>query len=269
MHLAFTLRRPGATGRNSRRTRIHYYDIGGNKNKKVLVFVHGWTCNADFWKENYNAFPGYRVIALDLIGHGQSDKPNTVYSIEYFARSVEAVLKAAKVKKAVLAGHSMGTPVIRQFYRLYPEQTLGLIIVDGGLRPFAPKEAMKHFVDGMRANYKQASGRMIGGMITTVKDEALKKFIVDGMGATPEHVALSAMEGMGDEKNWGDDKINVPVLAILAQGPWPADTETFLRSLAPSLEYHMWTGVGHFLMMEKPKEFNDTVGNFIAKNKLL
>ena len=50
----------------------------------------------------------------------------------------------------------------------------------------------------------------------------------------------------------------MPVLAILAKSPfWPADTEEFLRSLAPKLEFHMWEGVGHFLMMEKPKEFNE------------
>lgn len=247
--------------------KIHYYDIG--KGKKAIVFIHGWTCSADYWKENYNAFPGYRVIAVDLIGHGQSDKPAANYTMEYFARSVEAVLKKAKVKKAVFAGHSMGTPVARQFYRLYPDKTLGLVIVDGGLRPFASREVMNHFVEGMRANYKQSSRRMVAGMITTIKDEALKKFIIDGMSATPEHVALSAMAGMGDEKNWGDDKINIPVLAVLAQGPWPADTENFLRSLAPSLEYHMWTGVGHFLMLEKAKEFNDLVKGFIVKNKLL
>lgn len=249
------------------KSKIHYYDIG--KGKNAIVFIHGWTCSADFWKENYNAFPECRVIALDLIGHGQSDKPASVYSMEYFAKSVEAVMKKAGVKKAVLVGHSMGTPVARQFYRLYPDKTLGLVIADGALRAFGSKESMKHFVDGMRGNYKQASGRMIEGMISPMRDEAAKKFVRENMGLTPENVALSAVEGMGDDKNWGDDKINVPVLAIYAQGPWPADNETFLRSLAPSLDYHMWTGVSHFLMMDKPKEFNEAVKGFIVKNKLL
>jgi len=251
------------------KNKVHYYDIGDSKNKKALVFIHGWTCSADFWKENYNAFPGYRVIALDLIGHGQSDKPKADYSIEYFAKSVEAVLKAAKVKKAVLVGHSMGTPVARQFYRLYPDQTLGIVIVDGALRPFAPKAVMEPFMASLKANYSQAGPKMVEGMLAPVKDEAEKKFIREGMSATPEHVAISAMEGMADEKLLGNDKIDVPVLAILAEGNWKPDTQDFLRSLAPSLEYHIWPGVSHFLMMDKPKEFNDTVGNFIVKNKLL
>src|SRR5947209_20543938 len=70
--------------------KVHYYDIGNHKSKTALVFIHGWTCNADFWKDSYNAFPAYRVIALDLPGHGQSDKPRTNYSMEYFARSIDA-----------------------------------------------------------------------------------------------------------------------------------------------------------------------------------
>jgi pimeloyl-ACP methyl ester carboxylesterase len=250
------------------KTKVHYYDIGAGKDKKALVFIHGWTCSADFWKDNYNAFPGYRVIALDLIGHGQSDKPKADYSMEYFAKSVEAVLKAAKVKKAVLVGHSMGTPIARQFYRLYPDQTLGIVIVDGALRPFAPRAVMEPFMAALRSNYKEAGAKMVEGMLAPIKDEAEKKFIREGMSA-PEHVAISAMEGMADEKLWGNDKIDVPVLAILAEGNWKPDTQEFLRSLAPSLEYHMWPGVSHFLMMDKPKEFNETVGNFIVKNKLL
>jgi len=49
----------------------------------------------------------------------------------------------------------------------------------------------------------------------------------------------------------------VPVLAILAKSPfWPADTEQFYRTIAPSLDFQMWDGVGHFLMMEGPERFN-------------
>lgn len=90
--------------------KIHYYDVGNAKSHSAIVLIHGWTCNADFWKDSMNAFPGKRVIALDLPGHGQSDKPKLNYSMEYFARSVDAVLKQAGVKKAVLGGHSMVRP---------------------------------------------------------------------------------------------------------------------------------------------------------------
>lgn len=62
----------------------------------------------------------------------------------------------------------------------------------------------------------------------------------------------------------------MPVLAVLAKSPsWPADVEQLYRGIAPKLEFQMWEGVGHFLMMEKPKDFNQVVIKFLAKNALL
>jgi pimeloyl-ACP methyl ester carboxylesterase len=56
----------------------------------------------------------------------------------------------------------------------------------------------------------------------------------------------------------------------MAQSPaWKPDEEQFFRSIAPNLEFQMWTGVSHFLMMDRPKEFNEAVSKFIANKKLL
>jgi pimeloyl-ACP methyl ester carboxylesterase len=252
--------------------KIHYYDVGGSaaKSKDALILIHGWTCNADFWKDSYNAFPNYRVIALDLPGHGQSDKPKVDYSMEYFARSVDAVMKDAHVKRAVLVGHSMGTPVAREFYRLYPEKTRGIVVVDGALRTFFPKAAGDQFIAQMKANYKASSAQMVDGMLAVVKDTERRQFIRDTMLATPDYVAISAMEGMNDEKIWKEDKINVPVLAVMAPSPfWPANVKEIFTSVAPNIDFQMWTGVSHFLFMEKPAEFNEQVRSFIVRNKLL
>lgn len=249
--------------------KVYYLDTGGKK-KDAIVFIHGWTCNSDFWKDSVSAFPGRRVIALDLIGHGRSDKPQANYSMEYFARSVEAVMKKAGVKRAVLVGHSMGTPVARQFYRLYPRQTLGIVVVDGALRPFAPEEQMKGFAAPLRADYSKNIPTFLSNMLADVKNADLRRIIHDSMSATPGHVAVSAWDGMADDKIWMDDKINVPVLAVMAPSPfWPQNMKELYNATAPNLDFQMWTGVSHFLMMEKPKEFNEAVAAFVAKNKLL
>lgn len=241
----------------------------GSANDTALIFVHGWTCNAEFWKSSYTAFKNIRAIAIDLPGHGLSDKPQANYSMEYFARSIEAVMKDANVTKAILVGHSMGTPVIRQFYRLYPEKTLGLVIVDGGLRPFAPKAQVEQFFAPLKANYKEAAPQFVDGMLASIKDATLKDEIKKAMLATPEHVALSAMDGMNDEKIWTNEKINVPVLAIHAKSPfWTDEYEKFVRSIIPNLDYQVWEDVSHFLMMEKPDEFNKLLIAFLVKNKI-
>ena len=251
--------------------KVVYFESGKTGKKDALVFIHGWTCNADFWKDSINAFPDYRVIAVDLIGHGRSDKPQANYSMEYFARSVDAVLKRAKVERAVLVGHSMGTPIARQFYRLYPNKTLGIVIVDGALKGFAADEAtMKGYAAPLRADYAANMPKFLEQMLAPVQDKPLKDFIAKNMASTPGHVAVSAWDGMADPSIWKDDKINVPVLALMAPGPfWPPNVKEVFAAVAPNLDFQMWSGVSHFLMMEKPKEFNAQVDGFIRKNKLL
>ena len=212
-----------------------------------------------------------RVIAVDLLGHGESDKPQLTYSMDLFARVVEAVMRDAHVERAVLVGHSMGTPIARQFYRKYPQKTLAIVIVDGSLRPFGDKKLMEGLIAGFRGpNYREVGKQMFVSMAGPNFSAALQERILASHLNTPQHVLVSAMEGMADDSIWGPDKINVPVLAVMARTPfWPADTEQFYRSIAPQLDFQMMEGVGHFLMMEKPKQFNDSVIAFLDKNSLL
>jgi pimeloyl-ACP methyl ester carboxylesterase len=252
------------------RARIHYKSYG--KGREALVLIHGWSCNIDCWREQIpDRAKRARVIAIDLPGHGQSDKPELSYSMDLFARGVEAVLRDAGVQRAVLVGHSMGTPVARQFYRKYPKQTLGIVIVDGPLQPFADKQVMDGLLTSLRsANYKAAGAGLLAAIGGPTLTPELKDRIMSSFLNTPQHVLVSAMAGLADESIWGPDQIKVPVLAILAKSrPYPPDLEQRGRSLAPKLEFQMWEGVGHFLMMEQPKRFNAAVITFLNTNRLL
>jgi len=250
-------------------SRIHYKSYG--KGKDALVLVHGWTCNLDNWRDQIPDFAKRnRVLALDLPGHGQSDKPQIPYTMDLFANAIDAVMRDAKVDHAVLVGHSMGTPVARQFYRKYPQKTLAIVIVDGGLRLFGTKEMREQYLSYFRGpKYKEAGAQMFSQMMGTLP-AAEQDRVKTSFANTPQYVIVSAMESMGDEALYASDKINVPVFAILAKSPfWTADTEQFLHGLAPDLELQWWEGVGHFLFMEKPKQFNDAVIAFLNKKNLL
>jgi pimeloyl-ACP methyl ester carboxylesterase len=250
--------------------RIHYESYG--KGRDALVLIHGWSCSIDSWRDLIpDLSKRSRVIAIDLPGHGLSDKPQVAYTMDLFARAVDAVMREAGVKRGVLVGHSMGTPVARQFYRKYPQKTLAIVIVDGALRPYGDKKLMEGFIAPLRApNYKEAGAGMLAGMGGPSLSPELKERIQTSFLNTPQYVLVSAMEGMADESIWGQDKITVPVLAIMTKSPfWPADTEQFYRSIAPRLDFQRWDGVGHFLMMEKPKEFDAAVIAFLDKNALL
>ena len=249
--------------------KIHYFSEG--KGKNAIVLVHGWAGDLTLWRDQTAELSKRaRVIAVDLPGHGMSDKPEVKYDMDLFAAAIDAVLKDAGVERAVLVGHSMGTPVVRQFYRKYPQKTLAIVIVDGGLRPFGTKEQREQFITPLRGpNAKEAGLQMFNAMTTTLPATD-KERVLTSFRATPQPVLVSAMEAMADESLYATDKINVPVLAILAKSPfWPADTEQFLHGLAPELEYQMWDGVGHFLFLDRPKEFNAAVIAFLDQKKLL
>jgi pimeloyl-ACP methyl ester carboxylesterase len=263
--------------------RIHYVNYG--KGSDALVLIHGWTQSVDAWRDQVAEFAKRgRVIAIDLPGHGKSDKPQFsnqavpkdqpsapfVYSMDHFARAIDAVMRDARVKRAVLVGHSMGTPVSRQFYRKFPEKTLGIVIVDGALRPFFDKAMMDGLLVGLRGpNHRQTRGQMFGMMMGGASAETRQRITTSSLN-TPQHVFVSAMEGMADASIWGEDKINVPVLAIMAKSPlFPPNVEESFRAIAPNMEFHMWEGVGHFIMMEKPKEFNAAVIEWLDKDKLV
>ena len=250
--------------------RVHYQNYG--EGKDAVIFIHGWSCNLNFWKANLPAFVNQsRVIAIDLPGHGESDKPQVTYSMDLFARAIDAVLQDAKVERATLVGHSMGAPVIRQFYRKYPDKTRALVIVDGSLRPFSNPEQMKQFLDPLRGpDYKKQAELLIGFMVQPVKDKKTQEEIKAAMISAPQHVMVGAMDAMMDDAIWKEDKINAPTLALMAKQPqWNAEYEKFVRELVPGIDYQVWEGVSHFLMTDEPQKFNDTVLAFMKKNKLI
>lgn len=101
---------------------IHSTVRGGGP--KTIVFIHGWTCDESSWRE--------QVPFFEKNYHGKSGSPKSgPLSMELFAKSIEAVRAEAKAGKIVLVGHSMGTPVIRQYARMYPSNVAALVPVDG------------------------------------------------------------------------------------------------------------------------------------------
>ena len=237
--------------------------------KQAVILVHGWTCDESSWDAQVPVLSQkYRVITLDLPGHGKSDPPKDgKFSMTVFARAVEAVRAEAKVDKVVLVGHSMGTPVIREYARLYPKHVVGLVPVDGllflstgGAGRGAPNPAAMTGPDGMKA--REA---MIRGMFTPATPAAVQQHVLKMMLAPPEATASGAMIATFDTADLNDFVSTVPVLGIYAGKPM-ADGEA-LKKAFPNSEYVQVAGTGHFVMMERPEEFNRLLIAFLGKVK--
>ena len=250
--------------------KVHYTNYG--KGDTALFFVHGWAGDETVWSEQAPALAEQiRVITIDLPGHGQSDKPNTVsYDKDLYSRAIDGVISDANVKSVILVGHSNGTPFTREYYRKFPDKVKALVVVDGPLRAFFNKEAIEKFIAPMRENYQEGAGHFADAITKPIKDAALRDKIKTMMLKTPQYVAISEFEATGDPDLWKPDKIEIPTLLVLAKQPaWGPEYEKFVRDLIPKLDYEVWEGVSHFLMMEKPSEFNAAIRKFLDQNHLL
>jgi sigma-B regulation protein RsbQ len=232
---------------------------------RAVVFVHGWTCDESSWQNQVPFFEkNYRVITLDLPGHGKSGSPKSgPLTMELFAKSIEAVRVEAKAGKIVLVGHSMGTPVIREYARLYPANVAGLVPVDGVLHlsggPGAPNPDRMKGPEGLKN--REA---MIRGMFGKSATPAIQDHILKMMLAAPETTAYQAMTATFAAGNWTEDTFTVPALGIYADHSG-ADDPTYFKKIFPNGSSVEVPGTGHFVMLEKPAEFNKLLADFLPK----
>lgn len=253
--------------------RVYYAAVG--RAPPTIVFVHGWAGHGGFWREQVPVLATRaRLILIDLPGHGQSDQPPVDYTLDYFARAVLAVLNDARVDRAVLVGHSMGAAVICRVYARAPDKVAALVAVDGPLRrPTLTAEQIERFVAPYRTpEYREQVTRFIHSMFPRPGTEALRDEVCTEMLRTPQHVMRSAMENMFDpaQPDWDLKHVEVPVAVLNAPNPqWTADYEAYVRSLSPRTAYRTIEGAGHFLMLEKPAEFNAALLGVLRQFELI
>jgi len=253
--------------------RIHYITAGSGG--RTIVFVHCWAGNLGFWREQVSALADQaRLVLIDLPGHGRSDKPQAVYTMDFFAGAVLAVLRDAKVDRAVFIGHSMGAAVLCRVHHQAPEMFAALLSVDGLLRrpPSAPKQTRALVAPFGTPQYLNHARGFINTFFSVPGTDGLRDRVMSEMLTTPQHVMLGAMLGMfgPDQPDWILHKVNAPVLVINVRSPWwNGDYENYVRSLSPQSDYVVMEDVGHFPMLEKPAEFNDTLMSMLRKHGLV
>jgi pimeloyl-ACP methyl ester carboxylesterase len=241
---------------------LHYTATG--KAAITVIFVHGWTCDETTWSEQVPALEShYQVVTVDLPGHGKSGSPkDEKLSMDLFARAVEAVRAEVKADRVVLVGHSMGTPVIVQYARLYPQHAAAMVFVDGVV---AVDLGRKRNPDRMRGpdglKNREANTRAFFSAATTPE---LQAKIIKMMQGPPASTAVEAMEAMYDPAIWKSDVITLPVLALYADKSGLA-SRALMKAHYPHMEYTEIPGTGHFLMLEKPAEFNRLLLAWLAK----
>jgi pimeloyl-ACP methyl ester carboxylesterase len=244
------------------------YEVYG-KGETSIVFVHGWSCDSRYWRFQIPYFSKrYRVIVLDLAGHGHSGMARKNYTMTSFGEDVQAVTEATGSNRVILIGHSMGGSVMAEAARLMPNRVIGLIGVDtlDNIEYPLTQEELKKMIAPLEENFQKGSRQFIGEMILPGTDAQLREWIISDVSAAPTAVALSAMNEMMSQYITGEaarifEQIRIPVITVNGD-LWPINYEANRRHMF-SYDAIVLKKADHFLMMDRPKEFNNALDKAI------
>ncbi len=238
--------------------KINYQDEG--KGDKVLVLLHGYMNSLEVWKyfvlEYMNSF---RVIAVDLIGHGESETISEVSTMELQADMIKALLNELNITKCVMCGHSMGGMITLAFAEKYPDMVNGFCLMDS--QAFADSEngrknrlraveiinedRLKFVVDFIPNLFAKNNQPKYASEI-----EELKTIAVN----TPKEGIIAAQKGMIARKDRCDvlSKATCPVLFITGKDDIRIDLDTLLaQACLPQHSEVMILPCGHMAFIEE------------------
>jgi pimeloyl-ACP methyl ester carboxylesterase len=236
------------------------YQVQG-KGEIALVFIHGWTCDRTYWKNQLPYFAkNYLVVAPDLAGHGQSALGRKNYSIESFAGDVKAVVDKLDLKKIVLIGHSMGGEISLVTVKLIPGKVIGIVGADNFL-DFSQRyeEELKQFIASLKSNYVQTVQSYMRSTFPASSPPALVEQITNDMSSSPPEVGISAMEHLAAFDPLPilaqlKSKLKIPIWCINSD-KYPTNVEGN-NKLTHFFAVKLMKGMSHFVQLEDPETFN-------------
>ncbi|HKU90080.1 MAG TPA: alpha/beta hydrolase [Steroidobacteraceae bacterium] len=238
---------------------VQYHVYGSGE--PTLVFIHGWSCDANYWREQVPVFKQrYTVVTVDLAGHGGTDGNRNEWTIRNFGQDVATALAAVPAEKIILVGHSMGGPVAIEAARKLGKRVIGIIGVDTFNSVGAPapnKAQIDALMKSFEADFIGQTRRFVTENLfpPTANRELANKVAYD-MSLSPPRVAIPSLRAVLEYDFTEPLKeVSIPIVAIDSDLGEPVN-ETRIRKVLPKFHATIITGVGHFLMMEDPARFN-------------
>lgn len=234
--------------------------------RATLVFVHGWSCDQSYWKKQVEFFAKYYdVVTIDLAAHGKSVSNRTDYTISSFGDDIAAVVEKLDVKRAILIGHSMGGDVMVNAATKLGDRVAGVVGIDT-LHDFGfvcTQEISDQLTAPIKADFKKGTSDFVASMFIAGADEEIKQWVISDMASAPPATAVAAMENYFKYDIKADlAKLKVPVASVNAD-LWPTNAAGN-KAIYPDFSVVILPETGHFLMLEKPDEFNRAL-KFVVK----
>jgi pimeloyl-ACP methyl ester carboxylesterase len=272
--------------------RLNVAQAGPLSGEPVLL-LHGWPQTAHAWRKVMPllAEAGYRAIAPDLRGFGDSSKPEGVYSKLTVAGDLVALLDQLGIASAWVIGHDLGGQVAYPFSAQWPQRTRGLVFIESGLPGFGQERAMDiaeggswHFRFNRAGDIAEelVRGRehlFIRSMIrrekvgvfdpTAITDEDIAVYASaaaapGGLRAMFAHYRALIPQDRDDNLLLGARPLICPVLAVGADHGYGEGAFDTMKKVAIEPKSWIAPDCGHYVPEERPRELVDTLLDFMA-----
>jgi 2-hydroxy-6-oxonona-2,4-dienedioate hydrolase len=255
------------------------YLHSGHPDSPTLLLLHGTSGHADCYTRNLAEHGAhFNTYAIDLIGHGWSDKPDFDYEIDAYVEHVRAVLDALACKRAHVSGESLGGWVAARFALKYPERVGRLALNTTGGATLIPA-VMEKIKQSTRAAVENPSWEMVKARLewlmadsAVVNDDlvACRQAIYQqpGFRQALEHILVLQEPTVRQRNNLTDAEwaaIKHDTLVLWTSHDPTADTSVGQRiaSLIPNSRYVLMRGCGHWPQYEDPATFNQLHIDFL------
>jgi sigma-B regulation protein RsbQ len=256
----------GDTARSADGVPIHYRAAGTGD--VVLVFLHGWMGDTTWWEPQLTYFASrYRVVAIDLAGHGKSGHGRTTWTIPAFAADVKAAADRLDLKRMVLVGHSMSGPVSVEAARILGDRVVALVPVDtlhDVQRRMSADEKARVLGDLRRDFHGSVRNYLRGVAFAPTSPPHVVKRVLAQIDQVPPDLGLAILEAALDyDVRPAIRQVRVPIRAINADlQPTAVATN---RAYVRDFDVILIPGVGHWPMLEAPERFNAALDRVLQK----
>lgn len=248
-----------------------------------LVLIHGWTCSTVFWQRNAPELAkNFRVVTMDLRGHGNSAKILHGHTVAQYARDVGELLEHLDLQDTTLVGWSLAGPVVLSYWQQFAHhnrlRAIGL--VDITTAPFSPSDwnchsLKNHNLPAMHATFASFLGnptafaaafahRMFKNERASESDV---QWIVGELAKTPPWIAIAVYSDyLLSDTTHILPTVSVPVIVFAGNSgvfKTGIDQGRYLAGLAPKSRLIPFEEAGHMLFYEQPEKFNAALASFV------
>jgi sigma-B regulation protein RsbQ len=240
------------------------YRIAGQGNT-TLFFIHGGFINKEYWTAQVDFFGNsYRVITIDLAGHGKSAKERNEWSVQGLGEEAAKIIMELNLSNLILIGHSLGGDVMLEIAKQVPDSILGLVGIDtfknaGTSMPLEIRKQTSQIIGNFRLDFSNSAEFFVRqALVTSSTNELITDLVVkDFRNFDPEigvQLIASSFSYFNRERELLK-QLNHKLYLINVD--FAATNEELLKKYAKSgFEIFYLKGTCHFPMIENPKEFN-------------